>query len=84
MALLSKSAKELLAKNFNAEYQRLGKDTTAKLEEKAQKEKSYEYITNAVQSGAPSSLTKKERTTSPLISLQLSSVGRTRFSFRYF
>lgn len=32
-------AKELLAKNFNAEYQRLGADTTAKLEEKAQKEK---------------------------------------------
>lgn len=32
-------AKELLAKNFNEKYQRLGADTTAKLEEKAQKEK---------------------------------------------
>ena len=37
-------AKELLAKNFNAEYQRLGADTTAKLEEKAQKEKTKEAL----------------------------------------
>ena len=32
-------AKELLAKNFNAEYQRLGLDTTKKLDEKSQKDK---------------------------------------------
>lgn len=35
-------AKEFLAKNFNAKYQRLGLDTTKKLDEKAQKEKQKE------------------------------------------